>query len=432
MNLKKIINLILCFVSVQFSYANSLSPVEFEIKEKILNMQNNQVKLLETLVNINSGTENIAGIHEVGEILKLELEKIGFKTRWINLPKNMHKASTLIAEHMGKSEKKLLLIAHLDTVFPKTSPFQKFTRKGNQATGPGVIDIKGGDIIILYALKALYDVHVLQDMNITVVFTGDEESSGKPVALSRQPLIEIAKKSNIALDFENSISLDTASIARRGISNWTIQSQGKEGHSSKIFDSAYGDGAIFEIVRALNAIRTETYNEHYFTFNPGVILGGAKVNYDKTKSEGFAFGKGNVIAKTGMATGDMRFISLEQKIKMQKKIKFIVDQHLDRTTAAVSFEESIPSMSPTKNNMDLLNEYSQVSLDLNQGHVSQLDPGERGGGDISYVASIMSANLVGLGASGTGAHSEQETIDLNSLPIQTQRAAVLMYRLTHK
>jgi glutamate carboxypeptidase len=87
-------------------------------------------------------------------------------------------------------------------------------------------------------------------------------------------------------------------------------------------------------------------------------------------------------------------------------------------------------MPPTENNMKLLEQYSMVSSDLGQGIVKPFPAGKRGAGDISHIAGLVSANLVGLGPIGMGTHSVIETMELNSLPIQSQRAALLMYRLT--
>jgi glutamate carboxypeptidase len=88
-------------------------------------------------------------------------------------------------------------------------------------------------------------------------------------------------------------------------------------------------------------------------------------------------------------------------------------------------------MPPTAANLALLKKYSQASIKLGYGEVNQLDPSSRGAGDISHIASMVSAALAGLGPAGTGAHSEKETLDIHSLPIQTQRAALLIYWLTH-
>lgn len=411
--------------------AAPLSVVEKQISEYITQQKDEQLSLLEKLVNINSGTTNISGIHQTGELLRMQLEKLGFKTRWVEEPANMHRAATLIAERKGSTGKKLLLIGHLDTVFPKDSLFQRFERHENIATGPGVIDDKGGDVIILYALKALQFAHALDNTSITVIFTGDEEDSGKPTSISRKPLFDAARNSDIALDFEWSITSDTATIARRGITHWVLEAQGKEAHSSEIFQKSAGFGAIFELTRILNTMLTQLSGEKYLSFSPGLIFGGTTINYNKNNSQGTAFGKGNVIARVAMAKGDLRFLTADQKIEAEKRILAIVRNHLPDTTASITFQDGIPAMSPSYSNLELLEKYSRVSNDLGYGLIKPLDPGVRGAGDISHIASIVPANLAGLGALGVGAHSTKETLNIDSLSIQAQRAALLIYRLTH-
>jgi len=409
--------------------AAGLSPTEINIRDDIANHTQPQLALLEQLVNINSGTTNLAGVHRVGEIVRHELDELGFKTRWEEEPAKMQRAGTLIAERQGKKGKRLLLIGHLDTVFAPNSPFKRFELHKNSAKGPGVIDDKGGVVVILSALKALQAAHVLDDTTITVILTGDEEDSGKPTSISRKPLIEAAKHSDIALDFEPTVTLATATIGRRGVSRWTLSVQGNEAHSATIFQKEIGAGAIFELSRILNAMRSTMAMTKDVTFNPGVVLGGTALTYDDKRAQATVFGKDNVVAKIALAKGDYRFLTLKQKQAFEQQIGTIVKQHLPGTRSTVSFQAGIPAMSPTEANMALLKTYSEASQDLNLGKVTAFDPTLRGAGDISHVAAIVPANLAGLGPMGAGAHSVSESIELNSLPIQTQRAAILIYRL---
>jgi glutamate carboxypeptidase len=420
---------ILCF---QTATAKALNNTENEITAYIQQEKPAQLSLLKKLVNLNSGTENIEGVRLVGENLRHEFDLLGFQTRWIEEPVHMHHAGTLIAEHPGKKGKRLLLIGHMDTVFPKNSAFQQFIIQGDAASGPGVIDAKGGDVIMLFALKAMQAAHALDDVAITVVLTGDEEDSGKPASISRKPLLDAAHEKDIALDFEWSITKDSSTVARRGITNWKLETQGKEAHSSEIFQKSAGDGANFELARILNTMRTTLENEKDLSCSPGLILGGTTLNYDMKNSEGSVFGKGNVIAKTAIAKGDLRFLTLEQKTHAEKTISALVAQSLPGTSASIHFQDGMPSMPPTKNNLALLKLYSIASDDLGYGTVQALDPRLRGAGDISYIAALVSANLAGLGPQGTGAHSEKEKVSLDSIAIQTERAALLMYRLTHE
>ena len=411
-------------------HAASLSPIEKKISNHITQHKEEQIFLLEKMVNINSGTTHISGIHQVGNIVQRQLDQLGFKTRWVEGPASMHRAGTLIAEHKGKAGKRLLLIGHLDTVFPKDSLFQAFKRDGTMATGPGIVDDKGGLVVILYALKALEAAQVFDNASITVVLTGDEEDAGKPTAISRKPLFDAAKENDIALDFEWAITPNTATIARRGIARWALSAQGKEAHSSEIFQTSGGYGAIFELTRILNAARTQLSGEKYVSFSPGVMLGGTTIDYDKNASKGLVSGKSNVIASNAIASGDLRFLTTHQKQDAEKQMTAIVKQHLHGTTSSIAFKDAIPAMPPTSSNLELLKKYSAVSEDLGYGAVKPLDPGIRGAGDISHIAAIVSANLAGLGALGTGAHSEKETLYMDSLTTQTQRAALLIFRLT--
>ncbi|MBT8204875.1 MAG: M20/M25/M40 family metallo-hydrolase, partial [Eudoraea sp.] len=131
------------------------------------------IAFLEEVVNINSGTLNIKGVQEVGKVFADAFEEIGFSSRWIPMPEEMNRAGHLFAEIQGNTGKKLLLIGHLDTVFEENSPFQTFKRVNDSiAHAPGGNDMKGGDIIVLYALKALHENGLLNDAQITVAFTG--------------------------------------------------------------------------------------------------------------------------------------------------------------------------------------------------------------------------------------------------------------------
>ena len=417
-------------LSAHVSMAAALSPIENKISVEVVAQQEQQRALLEKLVNINSGTTNPEGVRQIGEMLRPMFTQLGFTTRWVEEPADMHKAGTLIAERRGNKGKRVLLIGHLDTVFPNDSKFQRFELHQQSAKGPGVLDDKGGLVVMLYALRALQAVHALDATTLTIVLTGDEEDSGKPTSISRKPLIEAAHNMDVALDFEPTITLPTATIARRGITNWTIEAHGNESHSATIFQTGVGFGAIFELARILNTMRTQLLGEKGLVFNPGLVLGGTKINFDKVASQGSAFGKQNVVAKTAIAKGDFRFLTFGQKKSFETRLTSIVQQSLPGTKSSVTFEDGIPSMSPTAANLELLNKYSAVSVDLGQAPIKPLDATVRGAGDISHIASIVPANLAGLGPMGMGTHAMMEMVELRSLPIQTQRAALLIYRLT--
>ena len=418
--------LVFAFMSAE---AQRLSRTEKKIVEKVKAMDEAAIDFLEKVVNINSGTMNLDGVRKVGAEFDTAFQAIGFNTEWIEMPKEMNRAGHLFARIQGNKGKKLLLIGHLDTVFEADSPFQTFERDGDMAYAPGGNDMKGGNVVILYALKALHELNLLNDASITVAYTGDEERTGKPLSISRKDLIAAAKSSDIALGFETATGFNNATIARRGASGWKVETAGKRAHSSGVFSERTGAGAIFELARILHRFYQEVRGEQYLTFNPGNLLGGTFVDYNSLKSSGTAFGKTNVVAQTALVHGGLRFISEEQKENARTKMRAIVADHLPSTNATITFTDSYPAMGPTKENKALLKQLSEVSEALGFGVVEGYDPGRRGAADISFVADYV-AGLDGLGSMGKGAHTPQETVDLATFNALIQRTAVFIYRLT--
>jgi glutamate carboxypeptidase len=390
------------------------------------------VALLERTVNVNSGTMNPAGVRRVGQMLAAELDAAGFATRWVEMPPEMNRAGHLFAERTGTRGRRLLLIGHLDTVFEEDSPFQTFVREGGRARGPGVNDMKGGNVVVVHALRALHAAGVLDDARIIVAFTGDEESAGSPLAVSRGDLIEAARRSDVALEFETA-SRDAegeyAVIARRSSSGWTLTVEGRTAHSSGIFSPGVGSGAIYEAARILAAFHDELAGERYLTFNPGTIVGGTDVTFDAEAGRGTAFGKTNVVAQRAVVRGDLRTLTDEQLEGARARMREIVTRSLPGTRAEIVFEDRYPSMPPTDGNRALLEVLNEVNRDLGAPRMAPFDPGRRGAADISFVAPYVDG-LAGLGVHGGAAHSPEEWMDLETLPLQIKRAALLIYRLT--
>ena len=426
--------LLLSMLSIQILQAQKLNKVEKQLVATVSANNSEAISFLEKVVNINSGTLNLKGVQEVGAVFSDAFSSIGMQPRWIPMPDSLNRAGHLFVETpMVKKPtgKKLLLIGHLDTVFEENSPFQTFKRINDSiAHAPGGNDMKGGDVIILYALKALSEQGLLKNTQVIVAFTGDEESSGKPLSVSRKDLIDAAKKSDVALGFETSTGFNYATVARRGSSGWKVTTTGKRAHSSGVFSERTGAGAIFEMGRILNDFYEEVKGPDLLTFNPGMIVGGTFTSIDPLTGNATAFGKSNVVAQTATVQGGLRFISEAQKDSARIKMRAVVARNLPQTSAEITFTDSYPAMPPTAENEALLAQLNQVSLDLNQGTVLAYDPGKRGAADTSFVANYV-ACLDGLGTMGTGAHTPQETVNLNTFEALTQRTAVLIYRLLH-
>jgi glutamate carboxypeptidase len=390
------------------------------------------LSLLEAAVNINSGTHNFAGVRAVGDLFRKEFDALGFKTTWVD-GSGFKRAGHLIADHPGKGPR-TILVGHLDTVFEPDSPFQKFQRIDDRtATGPGIIDMKGGDVIIVAALKALKAAGALDDLNVIVVMTGDEEDSGDPQAAARAPLVDAAKGAQYALGFEDGPGDPRFAVtARRGTSSWKLQVKGKTGHSSQIFRPELGFGANYELARILDGFRRKLAGEAHLTFNPSLVLGGTSTELDEVLSRGSASGKTNVIAATAVALGDLRTLSKEQLQHARETMMAVVaDGPLAQTEATLTFEDGYPSLPPTDGNARLLAEYDRASRDAGCGPVAAVSPDRAGAADVSFIAGEVKSIIDGIGLMGHDDHSPGETADLTTLPSQTRRAAVLLYRLNH-
>ena len=411
-----------------------LSKAEAAMAKTVTTEQDRSIALLEKLVNQNSGSLNLAGVEKVAVMMRAELEPLGFTVTWKPTPETK-RAGHLIAVHKGKQgSKRLLLIAHLDTVFEPDSPFQTFTRKGERGEwgeGPGAGDDKGGMVVIVAALRAMKAAGTLKDANIEIHMTGDEEDAGDPIEKARADLIEAGKRSDVALDFEGLVrdkDADMGSVARRSSESWTVTATGKSAHSSGIFSAAAGDGAIYELTRIIARFRTDL-PEPNLTFNVGLIAGGQQADLDAGGIRATVSGKTNIIAPVAIARGDLRTLSAEQAARVKAKMAAIVASHAPGTSATIAFDPGgYPPMAPTDGNRALLGKLNGVNRDLGLAEMAALDPLKRGAGDISFVAADVDG-LAGLGPYSTGDHAPGEAVDLPSIERQATRAAILMSRL---
>jgi len=408
-----------------------ISPAEASMVRAIDAEQDRTVAMLTKWVEQNSGTLNSAGISAVGTMVRAELEPLGFQVEWIDMSA-AHRAGHLVARHKGNGRgKRLLLIGHLDTVFEPDSPFQHWRRDGNWAHGPGAADDKGGDAVIVAALRAMQSAGTLKNADITVFLTGDEEDVGQPLELARRDLIAAGKAADVALDFEGLIrdgGKDWGSTARRSAGSWTVEVKARSAHSSGVFTPDSGYGAIYELARILDRFRVDL-REDKLTYSVGLIGGGTSAALDAGRIRLEATGKTNIIPPVAVASGDLRAIDQAQIERTRAKMRAIVAQSLPGAQASISFDsDGYPPMPPTAGNRAILAELNRVNADAGLPIMAELDPVKRGAGDISFVASDVSG-LAGMGPASDGDHTPAERVDVPSISLQAKRAAILMSRL---
>jgi glutamate carboxypeptidase len=413
-----------------------LSRAEDAVVRAVDRRNDDALALLERVVNVNSGTQNHDGVRAVGAIFRQQLEALGFTVRWAD-GDAFARAGHLVAERAGRpgSERQphVLLVGHLDTVFDRESPFQRLERlpDATHARGPGVIDMKGGDVILVHALAALRTTGDLDRLHVTVYLGGDEEDSGKPLSLARRDLVAAAQGVDVALGFEDGDGIaDHAVVVRRGAAGWTLRTTGNAAHSSQIFQPEVGAGAVYEAARILAGVYTALAGQPNLTFNPGLVAGGTTTDVAADETHATVAGKDNVVAATAVVHGDLRTISPEQLADVQRKMQEVVAGHLPGTSATLMFDDGYPPMAAKPGNLALLAVYDQASRDLGLGPVTAVDPRNAGAADVSFVAASVPRVLDALGLKGNGGHTAQETADLTALRPQTEKAALLLYRLS--
>jgi glutamate carboxypeptidase len=432
--MKFLVPFLALFLAVPAAAQAQLAPDERRIVAQVDAGAERDIALLERLVNQNSGTLNLSGVDAVGEMMRAELEPLGFSVEWIDM-RETGRAGHVVATHEGDGRgKRILLIGHLDTVFEPDSPFQRFERQGDRAIGPGVGDMKGGLVVIVAALRAMHQAGTLRNADIKVVFTGDEERPGAPLEIARRDLIEAGRWADVALEFENLAhdgGREYATVARRSSTSWTLTVDARSGHSSGIFSEGLGYGAIYEIARIIDAFRREL-PEPNLTYNVGVIGGGTPASIDDQGLRIAAEGKTNIVAETAIARGDLRTLTAEQDARVRQRMQAIVADGLPHARAELVFaDDGYPPMELTEGNRAILAALNAASRDICLPELAEYDPARRGAADSSFVAPHVDT-LAGLGVAGGRAHAEGEWIDLSSIPRQAKRIAVLMTRLARE
>jgi glutamate carboxypeptidase len=386
--------------------------------------EDNMLQLLEQLTNINSGSLNKAGVDAVGRILNQELVELGFMTQLlpgelIEMPScpgssySIDVTNHILANKAG-SGKRLLLMGHMDTVFPPDSPFQTFSRDGDIMYGPGVADMQGGLVVMLYALKALQHAGELDDLNLSVLLNSDEEIGSLS---SRKYIEQQALLHDYGLVYESSGN-DTLTRQRKGLGQARFVVKGKASHAGGAHE--LGRSAIKELAYKIVEIEKITDYESGVTVNVGVISGGEARN---------------TIAPCAEALIDLRYPAPEQGLAavdqfeqiFNATLSYPVDSGEISTTSWTNLHR--PPKIPTPESDYLLEKTRAIGRLLGQD-LAVTDSG--GGTDGSLTQSVGLPTLDSLGVAGTGAHSNREEARVSSLVERAKLSAVLIRRLSRE
>lgn len=368
--------------------------------------EDEMVQLLEKLVNIDSGSMDKEGVDRVGEVLAAQYQQLGFQ---VELVYERIQGNHLIMRHQQSTSPKILIVSHADTVFGKGEAARRpFTIRNNRAYGPGVIDMKGSHVTLLYALKALAENGMTGLHNVELLLTSDEEI-GSPT--SKALIQKRAEEKQYALVMEPARQDGSLVSARRGAGEYTITVTGKASHAG--VQPKAGKSAIEELAHKIIQLHNLTNYETGIGVNVGVIEGGTTIN---------------TVAPSAVAYVDVRIDQVEQAKWLEDKIKEICAvPHIEGTSIEVNGEfERFPMVK---------NEQTTVLLEIIREAGQEMgltvrDVATGGGSDASFTASQGVATIDGLGPVGGNAHSEDEYLEIDSLVERSLLLAKTIQKLT--
>lgn len=347
--------------------------------------------LLEKIVNINSGTQNTEGLDAVRQVLIPEFERLGFEVTTHDLDDN-HKLLSMV---VPGGEPELLLVGHIDTVFPKDSDFQTFDVQGDRIYGPGVIDMKAGIVMMLDLLRAFKGTDQLGKL---MVIINDDEEIGSPY--SKELVAELVAGVETGLVFEPGLPGGAVVTSHSGVYWLTLTIEGKAAHAG--LEPQKGINACVELSDKVVRMSKLTDYDRKLTVNVGVIDGGTKRN---------------VVCERAEAGIDIRYVESGDLEKTLADVQAITDEmsvynELLGTAPTASLETLVatPSMPPSHT------ERLYGLLEVAGESVGQAVSGSHVGftSDANFLAATGMDLLVGLGPYGQGMHTDSEYLTIST------------------
>lgn len=357
------------------------------------------IALLKQLVETESPTHDKAAVDRVGAILTEASQNLGAKLT-VHPQK---KAGDHIVAKWGEGKNGILLMGHMDTVFPLgTLENMPFYETEDKLFGPGVLDMKGGLVIALTSIAALRDSGEMPKRPITILFTSDEETGSDT---SRALIEELAKDAVLVLVLESGLLDGSLKTWRKGTGDFRIKVRGRAAHAGGAHKE--GRNAIEELAYQTIAIQKMTDYEKETTLNVGVTRGGTV---------------SNVVPEMAEASVDLRVMQLGEYERIATAMESLAPV-LDGTSIEVTGSLNRPPM-PFDATMEATFAKAQkiaesIGMSLKAG-------GSGGASDANFVAPLGVPVLDGLGTVGEGLHSEREYIFTNSLPERAKLVAALL------
>jgi glutamate carboxypeptidase len=365
--------------------------------------QGDMLALLERMVNTDSGTLDKAGVDRVGALLAERLAGLGFG---VEVVRQREYGDHLVGRKAGQGSRRILFVGHMDTVFAAGTAAQRpFRIEAGRAYGPGVLDMKGGIVCLLFALEALRATKhpAYEAAAMGVVFNSDEEY----LSPTSRPLIEEeARRSQTVCVFEPARPGGEYVIGRKGTGKYRLTVTGRAAHAGA--QPERGRSAIGEMAHKIVALHGLTDFSTGATVNVGVVRGGER---------------SNVVAEKAYAEIDIRVPSLEVYARLDERIKAIASgSTVPDTTAVLEGGLVFPPMIQTPGAKALFEALRAagrvVGVEVKGIHT--------GGGSDGNYASQFAPTLDGMGPQGSETHSDREFIEVPTLLERSKVTALFL------
>jgi glutamate carboxypeptidase len=401
----------------------ALSAEEIEIKVALSEQADEMAALLAEWVEINTGSWNRDGLVQFAERLREPLEAVGFRVQitpgvHLDVPgvESPRTGPLVLARRPARLAGAgpplvVMLSGHFDTVFEPDSPFQHFARDAAQperATGPGVADMKGGLVVMIYALRALAGSGDLDRASWVVVLNSDEEIG----SLGSRPLIEReARHADYGFVFEAAQRGGAMVRSRRGLGQFWMSVEGVAAHSGSSHEK--GRSAVRELAQKIVLVEDLTDYDRGITLNVGTVRGGTKRNIVPDEAEAWI---------------DLRYDDPETGVEVRDELLRIADEvEVEGTRTSLWGRLHRPPKLPTERVEALLEAHADAAADLGWPVPAPVHAG--GGTDGSLMGHVDLPTLDSMGVVGGRAHTREEYVHLESLPQRATLAAVLLSRL---
>ena len=358
------------------------------------------IALLKQLVETESPTYDKAAVNRMGAIMAREAYKLGSK---IEVLAKTNVGDQVVAR-WGEGEGGILLLGHMDTVYPLgTLDTMPFYEKDDKLFGPGVLDMKGGLVVLLMAIAALRESGQMPARPITALFNTDEEVGSYD---SRDIVEKLSKEAALALVFEPREKPDGwLHTWRKGTGKFKVRVQGRAAHSGGAHEQ--GLNAIEELAYQIVKVQGLTDYEKGTTINIGAVQGGRAIN---------------IVPAYAEADGDLRIMRVDEYERVEKAINALTPVLPDAvlTVSCLLNRPPMPFDALMEETFDKAqNIAANAGLDIKAG-------GSGSGSDANFVAALGKPILDGLGVYGEGFHTDSEYIFTRSLAERAQLTAALL------